>query len=114
MVLMEKPAGLPGTSFGNQSPDARPLSVWHDGRILVALVEGLCLLVLVAVMKNFLHVPAAQLSQNLILFIVIYAAFGIGYSQLPQNNPESVLNHPFVWSAMAILITLAIIAANAQ
>ncbi len=78
----------------------------------VSLVTGLCLLALVVILKNVLLVPADILSNDVIIYIIIYGAFAV-FSSEKSNACGSKLNKPLYMSLLIILITLAIIAVYA-
>jgi len=72
----------------------------------VAIVAGICLIGLVAVLKNILQVPTNELTSNLIVYIAIYGAF----IALPYADEKASRYDPLVWCAMILAVTLAIVA----
>ncbi len=77
-------------------------------QILVPLTAGICLIVLAAVLKKILLVPASQLSSDIILFIFIYTGFGISYHwSRPKEGASWVTK---LWIGMILMVTIAIIA----
>ena len=82
-----------------------------DGRVIVPLVAGICLLALVVILKNVLQVPAERLTGDMILYIILYMGFIVTY---PLHGPgaESA-QRAAVWSGIIVLITLGIIGVNA-
>jgi hypothetical protein len=74
----------------------------------VALMAGACLLGLVAVLKNVVHVPADVLSRDVTLYIILYCALAVSPG-LPAVANRSRLDRPIAWGALFVLITVAII-----
>ncbi len=83
-----------------------------NGRITVPLTAGLCLVLLVVVLKNVLLVPATQLSSDIILYIVIYTGFTVSFP-LTDKAETSPARRTFLWTGAIILATLGIIAVYA-
>ncbi len=82
-----------------------------DGRVIVPLVAGICLVGLVVVLKNVLQVPAERLTGDMILYIILYTGFIVSY---PLHGPGAVsLQRAAIWSGIIILLTLGIIGVNA-
>lgn len=85
---------------------------FRHGRIIVPLTGGICLLLLVMVLKNILLVPAAELSSQVILYIICYMGFIVSYSVSETRAPGSPVR-TVLWIAVCILMTLGIIAVYA-
>jgi len=75
----------------------------------VSIVAGVCLFSLVAVLKNVVHVPGEILSRDVLMYIIIYSAFGIAYPAKSEEATRSRLDNPLYWGLLIVLITLAII-----
>ena len=75
----------------------------------VSIVAGVCLFGLVAVLKNVVHIPGEILSRDVLLYIIIYSAFGIAYPAKSEEATRSRLDNPLYWGLLIVLITLAII-----
>ncbi len=80
----------------------------------VTIVNAVCLIALVVVLKNVLLVPAEILSRDIILYIVLYATWGILYPARAEETKKSKFDRPLYWSLLSILVTLAIIAVYAR
>ncbi len=83
----------------------------------VAVVIAACLIGLVIVLKNVLLVPADVLSQDVIWYIIIYGVFFVTINftteeDAPKEGSKSrkAYDSPWVWSAVIIVVTVAIIA----
>jgi len=79
----------------------------------VSIVAGICLFVLVVVLKNVLLVPADILSRDILVYIIIYWAFTVFSLPAKDDIKKSKYDRPLYWSLLIILITLAIIAVYA-
>ncbi len=86
----------------------------------VAVVIAACLIALVIVLKNVLLIPADVLSQDVVLYIILYGIFFVTLNftaeeDVPKEGTKSrkAYDRPWVWSAVIIAVTLAIIALNA-
>ncbi|MGZ4846559.1 MAG: hypothetical protein ACXV2E_05285 [Halobacteriota archaeon] len=84
----------------------------------VAVVIAACLIGLTVVLKNVLNIPADVLSQDIVFYVIIYGVFFVTLNfteEAPQGRagPRKAGDNPWVWSAVVILVTLAIIAVNA-
>ncbi|MCJ7491292.1 MAG: hypothetical protein MUP15_03955 [Dehalococcoidia bacterium] len=79
----------------------------------VACVSALCLIALTIVLKNVLHVPAAVLSRDIIVFIIIYSGFWLLPSISARREKKSRFETPLFWGLMIAAVTLAIIAVYA-
>jgi len=81
----------------------------------VSIVTAACLIGLVVILKNVLNVPADILSRDIILWIIIYSGFTIvliSQEEAPrkEGTPRKTSDSPWLWSAVIIAVTLAIIA----
>jgi hypothetical protein len=83
-------------------------SAFRNGRVIVPLTAGLCLVLLAMVLKNVLYVPAAQLSSDMILYIIIYTGFIVSYP-FADNTPDSSSARTMLWTGIIILATLGIV-----
>lgn len=86
--------------------------VFRNGRVLVPLTAGLCLVLLAMVLKNVLFVPAAQLSSDMILYIIIYMGFIVSFPLTDSDTTGTPVRTMF-WTGMILLATLGIIAVYA-
>jgi hypothetical protein len=86
--------------------------VIRNGRLIVPLTAGICLVLLVAVLKNVLLVPAAQLSSDMILYIILYMGFIVSYPLADRETTGSPVR-TMLWTGTIILATLGIIAVYA-
>jgi hypothetical protein len=86
---------------------------FRHGRIIVPLTGGICLLLLVMVLKNILLVPAAELSSQMILYIICYMGFIVSYSVAETRAPASPMR-TLLWMGTCILMTIGIIAVYAM
>ena len=84
-----------------------------NNQTIVSTVAAICLFGLVVVLKNLLHVPGDVLSRDVLLYIIIYSAFGILYPGQSEAARKSRWDHPLYWSLMVVLVTAAIIIVNA-
>lgn len=84
----------------------------RNGRITIPLIAGICLVLLTVVLKNVLLVPAAQLSSDLILYIIIYMGFLIIFP-LGDSTDTGPATRTLLWTGIIILVTLGIIAVYA-
>jgi hypothetical protein len=75
----------------------------------VASVSALCLMALAIVLKNVLHVPAAELSRNMVVFIVVYSGFWLLPAIEGRREKKSRFETPLFWSLLIVALTLAII-----
>jgi hypothetical protein len=83
-------------------------SALRNGRVVVSLTAGLCLILLTIVLKNVLHVPAERLSSDIILYIIIYMGLAITVPFIGETEPVS-RSRMMLWVVVIIIITLAII-----
>ncbi|MDO8872974.1 MAG: hypothetical protein Q7V05_09635 [Methanoregula sp.] len=80
-----------------------------DGRIRFALTAGACLFALVIVLKNILYVPESRLLPDIVVYIGIYTGFSLVYPVTIHERHSRKINNPAVWSALLVILTLAII-----
>jgi hypothetical protein len=81
-----------------------------NDRAIVSIVTGISLIALVAVLKNIILVPAEILSRDIIVYIIVYIGFLTTLSAKEVSRKKSRCDNPFFWSALIVLVTLAIIA----
>ncbi len=79
----------------------------------VSVVAGICLFGLVIVLKNVLHVPPDIISEDIIIYILLYWAFTVFPQPAKDEVKRSRYDRPLYWNLLIILITLAIIAVYA-
>jgi hypothetical protein len=87
-------------------------------KAMVGIVAAICMMGLVAVLRNVLQVPAEVLSRDMIVYILVYFGFitAVNFTEeVPVNpgTPGRVYDNPWAWSALAAGITFAIIAVYA-
>jgi hypothetical protein len=75
----------------------------------VSIVAGICLLALTIILKNVLLISGDVLSRDILLYIIIYWAFSLVYPAKDERVKKSRWDNPLYWSAVIILITVAII-----
>lgn len=80
-----------------------------DGRIRFALTAGACLFALVIVLKNILLVPESRLVPDIIVYIGLYTGFSLVYPVTIHERHSHKINNPALWSALIVIMTLAII-----
>ena len=90
----------------------RIIPALRNGRVTIPITAGLCLILLTVVLKNVLYVPAAQLSSDMLLYIIIYLGFIVTFS-FSGDKETGTATHTMLWTGIIILITLAIIAVYA-
>jgi len=90
----------------------RRIAVLSD-QTKVASVSAVCLMALAVVLKNVLHVPAAELTRDMIVYIVIYSGFWLLPSISAGREKKSRFDRPLFWSLMVLAVTAAIIAVYA-
>lgn len=81
----------------------------QDGRIRFALTAGACLFALVIVLKNILLVPENRFLPDMVIYIGIYTGFSLMYPVAIHERHSPRINNPALWSALIVLLTLAII-----
>jgi hypothetical protein len=96
-------------------PDEREkkdLGIGHNlgnGRIRIAITAGACLVALVIVLKNILHVPESRLLRDIIVYIGVYTGFSLVYPAALYERHSRNIKNPELWSVLIVVITLAII-----
>jgi drug/metabolite transporter (DMT)-like permease len=80
-----------------------------DGRIRFALTAGACLFALIIVLKNILNVPESRFLPDIIVYIGIYTGFSLLYPVTIHERHSRTINNPVLWSALVVIMTLAII-----
>ena len=81
--------------------------------VKIAIVSAVCLLGLVIVLKNVLKVPAAVLSHDIIIYIIIYSGFWLLPLLGARRGMRSKFDRPLTWSLLILAVTLGIIAVYA-
>lgn len=91
---------------------ARVSPTFRNGRVIVPLTAGLCLVLLTVVLKNILLVPAGKLSSDMILYIIIYVGLVITFPFMAEKEPTEPIScsRTILWVVVFVIITLAIIA----
>jgi hypothetical protein len=84
-----------------------------SNEVKVASVSAVCFMALVVVLKNVLHVPAEQLSRDIIVFTIIYSVFWMIPWLSARREKKSWFDGALFWSLLIVAITLAIIAVYA-
>lgn len=79
----------------------------------VAITASVCLVVLVAAMKNVLMVPQDILLRDTMIYIIVYLGFLTMSFRTDATREETGAVAPFLWDALIVVITLAIIAVYA-
>ena len=90
----------------------RLLPAIRNGRVTIPLTAGICLVMLAVVLKNVLLVPAAQLSSDMLLYIIIYMGFIISFP-LMDTTTDAPPGRTLLWTGVIVLVTLGIIAVYA-
>lgn len=80
-----------------------------DGRIRFALTAAACLFALVIVLKNILNVPESRFLPDILVYIGIYTGFSLVYPVAIHERHSRTINNPALWSALIVVMTLAII-----
>jgi len=80
----------------------------RNGRVLVPLTAGICLVLLAMVLKNILLVPAAELSSDIVLYIIVYMGFIVSY-QAAGDTETGETTRTLLWIGTCILMTIGII-----
>ncbi len=79
-------------------------------RVMVPIATGVCLVLLVAVLKNVLMVPLEVLSQDFITYVVIYIGYITAFTARDDEKRRFRYDTPVFWSILIIIITMVIIA----
>jgi hypothetical protein len=75
----------------------------------IASVSGLCLMGLIIVLKNVVHVAPEVLSRDIILYIPFYLFCGWFPSISGRRVKKSKLDRPLVWSLVILAVTFGTI-----
>ena len=81
--------------------------------VIVALVVAVCLMALVVTLKNVLHVPASELSRDVVLYCAFYSCFWLLPLISAKTEKRSRFDTPVLWSLVVVAVTVGIIAVNA-
>jgi len=87
-------------------------------KAMVGIVAGICMMGLIIVLKNVLSISADVLARDMIIYVIVYFGFitAVNFTDEAPTEagaPEKASDNPWVWSAIAVAITLAIIAVYA-
>jgi hypothetical protein len=82
---------------------------------MVGIVAAICMMGLIVVLKNVLSVSAEVLSRDMIIYVVVYFGFitAVNFTGEVPGPPRETYDNPWVWSAITVVVTLAIIAVYA-
>ena len=83
-----------------------------NSQVIVAIVTGVCLIGLIAILKNILLISSETLSSHVIIYIIVYIGFITSYSAIDKTT-KSFYYTPLFWSIIIVIMTLAIIAVYA-
>ena len=75
----------------------------------IAGVSAICLMGLIIVLKNVVHVSPEVLSRDVILLIPAYFFFGWFPSVYNRRMKKSKLDRPLFWSLVILALTFGII-----
>ena len=109
---MIKRTFLPSVSTFSTEREKKEMGTGHsliDGRIRFALTAIACLFALVIVLKNILYIPESRLLPDVIVYIGIYTGFSLMYPVTIHERHSRTINNPALWSALIVVMTLAII-----
>jgi len=84
-----------------------------SNEVKVASVSAVCIMALVVVLKNVLHVPAEQLSRDIIVFTIIYSVFWMIPWLSARREKKSWFDGALLWSLLIVVVTAGIIAVYA-
>ena len=87
-------------------------------KAMVGIVAGICMMGLIVILKNVLSISADVLTRDMIVYVIVYFGFITAMNfteETPsgQDTPGKTCDNPWVWSAIAVIMTLAIIAVYA-
>jgi hypothetical protein len=87
-------------------------------KAMVGMVAAICMMGLIVVLKNVLSISADILSRDVIVYVIVYFGFITAVNvteEVPtgQDAPKKASDNPWIWSAIAVVMTLAIIAVYA-
>jgi hypothetical protein len=81
--------------------------------VKVASVSAICLMALAVVLKNILHVPAAELTRDMVLFSFFYAVVWMIPWLGGRREKKSRFDRSLVWCLVIVAVTAGIIAVYA-
>jgi drug/metabolite transporter (DMT)-like permease len=83
----------------------------QNGKIIVPVAAGLCLILQTVVLKNVLQVPAERLSSDFPLYIFIYMGIVITFPFITETEPTEPMSRSrtMLWVLVFVILTLAII-----
>jgi hypothetical protein len=79
-----------------------------NSQVIVAVVTGVCLIGLIAALKNILLISSETLSSHMIIYIIVYIGFLTSYSAI-EKTTKNFYNTPLFWRIMIVITTIAII-----
>jgi len=87
-------------------------------KAIVGIVAAICMMGLIIVLRNVLSISADILSRDMIVYVIVYFGFitAVNFTEetpAGQDAPKKASDNPWVWSAIAIAVTLVIIAVYA-
>lgn len=87
-------------------------------KAMVGIVAAICMMGLIVVLKNVLSLSADVLSRDMIIYVIVYFGFitAVNFTEeVPtgQGSTGKASDNPWVWSAIAVATTFAIIAVYA-
>jgi hypothetical protein len=87
-------------------------------KAMVGIVAAICMMGLIIVLKNVLSISAEVLSRDMIVYVIVYFGFITAVNFTEENPsgldaPKKASDNPWLWSAIAVVVTLAIIAVYA-
>jgi hypothetical protein len=87
-------------------------------KAMVGMVAAICMMGLIVVLKNVLSISADILSRDVIVYVIVYFGFITAVNvteEVPtgQGAPKKASDNPWIWSAIAVVMTPAIIAVYA-
>jgi len=63
----------------------------------------------VIVLKNILNIPESRFLPDILVYIGAYTGFSLVYPVAIHERHSRTINNPALWSALIVLMTLAII-----
>ena len=87
-------------------------------KAIVGIVAAICMMGLIIVLRNVLSISADILSRDMIVYVIVYFGFitAVNFTEETpsgQDAPKKAADNPWVWSAIAVVVTLGIIAVYA-
>jgi hypothetical protein len=87
-------------------------------KAMVGIVAAICMMGLIVVLKNVLAISADVLSRDMIVYVIVYFGFitAVNFTEERPTEPDAPIkasDNPWVWSAITVVVTLAIIAVYA-